>query len=106
MCFVVRDEQMIAIIQRALNHPQFETWNMTSFHHMVVAVEGYNGEEAHYLALQLLEECYAWAIQQPQVRFGFPDKHMIRNLIDTATEVYKEKRHTLSTEREQHTSMD
>jgi hypothetical protein len=106
MSFAIRDEQMIALIQRALNHPQFETWNMTSFHHMLFAVEGYNGEEAHYLALQLLEECYAWAVHQPQVRFEFPDKYMIRNLIDTAKEVYNEKRHTLSTEREQPTTLD
>jgi hypothetical protein len=97
---------MIAIIQRALDNPHFELWNMTSIHHMLVAVEGYNGEEAHYLALQLLEECYAWAIQQPQVQFRFPDKYMIRRLIDTAKEVYKEKRYTLSTEREQSTTLD
>jgi hypothetical protein len=89
-----RDDRIIAMLQSAVASPQFTYWNMTSLHHVLLAVEGYNGEEAHRIALQLIEQFYEWAVQQPTLRFGFPDTGRIRNHIDSAKERYQSKRCT------------
>jgi len=75
---------MVEILTNVLETPEFEMWNMTSFHHILHVVQGYYGDEAHYLGLQVVEQFYQWAQAQPVLRFGFPSIDRIRTQIDHA----------------------
>jgi hypothetical protein len=81
---------MITVLQNSLREPLFDGWNMTSFHHVLFAVEGRNGDVAHNLAVQLIELFYTWSTKQKQLRFGFPDHSAIRNQIDTAITLFQQ----------------
>jgi hypothetical protein len=89
-CHPARNEHIIGVLQKSLRDPLFDGWNMTSFHYVLFAVEGRNGEDAHNLAVQLIELFYTWSTTQTQLRFGFPNHSVIRNLIDTAKDLFRQ----------------
>jgi hypothetical protein len=89
-CHPARNEHIIGVLQNSLREPLFDGWNMTSFHYVLFAVEGRNGDVAHNLAVQLIEMFYTWSTKQKQLRFGFPDSIMLRNLIDTAKDMFQQ----------------
>ena len=89
-CHPVRNDRMITVLQNSLREPLFDGWNMTSFHHVLFAVEGRNGDVAYNLAVQLIELFYTWSTKQKQLRFGFPDHSAMRNQIDTAKNMFQQ----------------
>jgi hypothetical protein len=89
-CHPARNEHIIGVFQNSLREPLFDGWNMTSFYYVLFAVEGRNGDDAHNLAVQLIELFYAWSTTQKQLRFGFPDIIAIRKQIDTAKDLFRQ----------------
>jgi hypothetical protein len=100
------DETVIAQLKEALENPQYEKWNTTSLSHMIIAIEGTNGAEAHDLGLQLAEGFLEWFLGStngawemvqtyiPKSGFEqFPHSTEIRMMIDDAKDVY-EKNHS------------
>jgi hypothetical protein len=106
-------------LQKALDNPEFEAWNTSSFHHVILTIYGLDGEKAHYLGIQLAEKFYTWFmgpfgrgfwqyVTKYHPRNGlvpFPHSTELRKMIDDAVTFYNEHkgntpeeiRHYLST---------
>lgn len=84
-----RDDNMISMLQSALEVPRFSNWNRTSFQHVLLAVEGHNGDEAHYIALQLGIQFCNWVAEQKEIRSTVS---MLRALLEKANAAYEATR--------------
>ena len=62
---------------------------MSSFSHLLIIISGYNGLEAHYLAIRLAEQFYAWCCVNHKVPFMDTDK--LRDEIDNAIIFYQNR---------------
>lgn len=98
-------ESSVRSLRNALENPEFEIWNTTSLSHVLLAVRGLDGSEAHELGCQLIEQFYDWFLGKtngyweyftnyfPSHGFEpFPTIKEIRQMIDEAYEFY-EKHH-------------
>ena len=84
------NEEVIDALQKQVDAPHFAKWNMTSLNHALIAVEGYNGDTAHDLALHLVERFYTWILRWNGQQFGVEEKKIIRDRIDSSIKRYEE----------------
>lgn len=92
------DETVIQQWKEALENPEFEKWNLTSFNHVLITIRGANGEEGHKLGVQLGEKFYNWFVGYWGLweYFGayqsFPSIQQVREQLDTACDYYKQNK--------------
>jgi len=98
------NEEVIDALQKQVDAPHFAKWNMTSLNHALIAVEGYNGDIAHDLALHLVERFYTWILRW---NVGVEEKKIIRDRIDSSIRRYEEdcKRRCTGTEDDSRTDV-
>jgi len=81
------DPHIVKQLQDALQNPCFPMWNITSFSHILIIISGYNGSEAHQLAIMLAEKFYQWCCSTRIPPFEDTDK--LREEIDNAVAYYR-----------------
>ena len=54
------DEQVIRMWEAVLDNPRFETWNTTSWSHLLLTISGINGDTAHKIGLKVGWQFYNW----------------------------------------------
>ena len=103
----IKDENFVLQLQEVLVNPQFEKWNTTSLNHLMLAAKGLNGEEAHHLAVRILDNFYKWflgssnglweKITGPYIPSSglepFPKIKILKKQIDEANIFYEQYKH-------------
>jgi hypothetical protein len=100
----IPDDIMLEQLSDTLKNPHFKLWNTTSLSHILIAIEGYNGEKVHKIALILAEGFYEWYLglshgvwqhfYKYKPKYGmecFPHSTEIRKMIDDSLLIYENK---------------
>ena len=98
------DDIVLEQMLDSLKKPHYKLWNTTSFSHILITVEGCNGEDVHKIALIVAEGFYEWYLgyshglwqyfykYKPKYGFEcFPHANEIRKMIDDSVQVYKNR---------------
>lgn len=96
------DNGVVTDLQELIKNPQFEEWNTTSLHHVLLMIKGVNGKVAHELAIELAEMFYSWFMgktrgiwqlfseyEPPCGVEPFPHSTDIRIMIDDSIQFYR-----------------